>query len=73
MIVKLGNDKIVSEGYFKKVYKYVFSLFFSKTKMPITSEPLNLFEQTKIYIIAQDLGYNILKGLNLIFFRHGII
>ncbi len=47
--------------------------FFSKTKLPITSEPLNLFEQTKIYKIAQDLGYNILKGRNLIRFRRGII
>jgi len=47
--------------------------FFRKTKMPITSEPLNLFEQTKIYKIAQDLGYNILKGRNLIRFRRGII
>ena len=39
--------------------------------MPITSEPLNLFEQTKFSHIAQDLGYNILKGRNLKPFCHG--
>ena len=39
----------------------------------IAAQTINLFERIKIYIIAQDLGYKKLKGLNLILFRHGII